>query len=126
MRMHKFALAAALVLLAPAALAQSSPAASQYLLGKAAAPDPRSGTSPCPHADYAACGYNARTVTVSPSPRTTSATSWLATGGQPSGAVGAPVGSTARCKDGTFSTEVLPQEACAQSGGVADWLPTPP
>ena len=124
--MRLLAFAAALML-ATSASAQSSPAASQFQFGKSAAPAPRSATSPCSDAagSYAGCGYNYRTGVRAPSDFG-SATARLATGGQPSGAVGAPVGSTARCKDGSFSTAVLMQDACTDNGGVADWLRSPP
>jgi hypothetical protein len=117
---------AAALMLAPAAFAQSSPAESQFQLGKSSAPAPRSATSPCRDAagSFAGCGYNSRTGALAP-PRYVSATARLATGDQPSGAVGAPVGSTARCLDDSFSTAALPQDACVDHGGVADWLRSP-
>jgi hypothetical protein len=118
----RFAAFALVLLTAPAALAQTSPAASQFELSKKGMPQPQSPSSPCRDAagSYAACGYNSR-FAVRP-PQFGSSTARLANDGQAGDASGAPLGSTARCGDGSFSREVLGKDACAQNGGVTDWL----
>jgi hypothetical protein len=108
---------------APAALAQSSPAASQLRMNKAAVPPPRGAASPCTDANgsYVGCGYNSGNTAAQNQFR--SSTARLANGGQPVDSGTTPVGSTARCNDGSYSSSVL--GACAKAGGVAEWLRPP-
>ena len=108
---------------APAALAQTSPAASQLMMNKAAVPPPRGATSPCTDANgsYVGCGYNSGNNAAQNQFR--SSTARLANGGQPVDSGTTPVGSTARCNDGSYSSSVL--GACAKAGGVAEWLKPP-
>jgi hypothetical protein len=36
--------------------------------------------------------------------------------------MGAPAGSTAKCKDGSYSASKTHSGACSHHGGVANWL----
>jgi hypothetical protein len=42
---------------------------------------------------------------------------------RPACAMPVPEGSTARCRDGTYSSSQDRKDACSSHGGVAEWLP---